>query len=195
MPIPWLRILNAVIGASDLARVLRGRSASEEQLAVGARSSGPLEARLAGVVVAALKEAFDRDHQRMELEREQIEADRLRAERALRLELVRRSADQEIGRQRLLGGAALVGWLATLFLVTSLPEASAAARVAVGAGWLLLLAAIGASFSAQSKVAQWAARLAEDTSAATLPSGAEPASAALWLMVAGLAAIGVGVLL
>jgi hypothetical protein len=88
-----------------------------------------------------------------------------------------------------------VGWLATLFLVTSLPEASAAARVAVGAGWLLLLAAVGASFSAQSKVAQWAARLAEDTSGANLPSGAEPASAALWLMVAGLAAIGVGVLL
>ena len=40
---------------------------------------GALEARLAGVVVAALKEAFDRDSRRLELERDQLAAERLRA--------------------------------------------------------------------------------------------------------------------
>ena len=44
---------------------------------------GALETRLAGVVVAALKEAFDRDKARMDLERETLEAERARAERAL----------------------------------------------------------------------------------------------------------------
>ena len=34
---------------------------------------GQLETRLAGVVVAALKEAFDRDRVRMDLERAQME--------------------------------------------------------------------------------------------------------------------------
>ena len=36
---------------------------------------------MAGVLVAALKEAFDRDSARLELERIQIEAERRRAER------------------------------------------------------------------------------------------------------------------
>ena len=35
---------------------------------------GQLETRLAGVVVAALKEAFDRDRARMDLERTQMDA-------------------------------------------------------------------------------------------------------------------------
>ena len=65
-----------------------------EQLAVSERG-GPLEVRLAGVVVAALKEAFDRDHQRLELEREQIEAERMRAERLLRIELARQAGNRE----------------------------------------------------------------------------------------------------
>ena len=80
------------------------------------RAPGGLEARLAGVVVAALKEAFDRDTRRLELEREQLDAERERAERALRLELQRQAADREIGRLRLLAGVAVAGWLGTLLL-------------------------------------------------------------------------------
>src|SRR6185436_9870926 len=75
------------------------------------RALGNLEARLAGVVVAALKEAFDRDNRRLDLEREQAQAERLRAERALRLELARQAVDREIGRLRLTAGVAVACWL------------------------------------------------------------------------------------
>src|SRR5437660_8101673 len=114
MPMPWLRILDVVIGVTDLARSRRiGRpaeSADDQALAASAnnpRALGHLEARLAGVVVAALKEAFDRDNRRLDLEREQAEAERVRAARLLRLELVRQAVDREIGRLRLTAGVAV----------------------------------------------------------------------------------------
>ena len=82
----------------NFARSRKIRQTSQERRPVAAargrrpRRPGGLEARLAGVVVAALKEAFDRDTQRLELEREQLDAERQRAERALRLELRRQAA-------------------------------------------------------------------------------------------------------
>src|SRR5438067_13197712 len=118
MAVPWLRLLDMLIGATDLAR--GGRSTrtpaeAESQLAAGSRAFGHLETRLAGVVVAALKEAFDRDTRRLELEREQVEAERARADRALRLELLRQAGEREIGRLRLIAGVAVASWLGTLF--------------------------------------------------------------------------------
>src|SRR5713101_6370141 len=101
MPMPWLQILDAVIGITDLARTRKIRKLSQEStepvpapLEPSGRAGaiGGLETRLAGVVVAALKEAFDRDTRRLDLEREQMAAERLRAERALRLELRRQAA-------------------------------------------------------------------------------------------------------
>jgi len=65
MPIPWLGIIDAVIGVTALARG-RKSPASEQQLE--RRNIGGLETRLASVVVAALQEAFDRDTRRLELE-------------------------------------------------------------------------------------------------------------------------------
>jgi len=133
MAVPWLRVLNAVLGINEIARVVKGRSAAAaaaddpDQLAVSGRG-GPLEARLAGVVVAALKEAFDRDHQRLELEREQIEAERARTERLLRIELARQAGNQEIGRLRLLAGVAIASWLGTLFFSARLVGGASAGR-------------------------------------------------------------------
>ena len=69
------------------------------------------------MVVSALKEAFDRDHQRLELERQRLEEERERAERLLRLEWLRQAGEREIARLRVLAGVALAGWLGTLFLV------------------------------------------------------------------------------
>lgn len=194
MAVPWLRILNAVIGVSDLARVVKGRSAGAtadpDQLAVGARG-GALETRLAGVVVAALKEAFDRDHQRLELEREQMAAERQRAERMLRIELARQAGDQEIGRLRLLAGVAIASWLGTLFFGARLVGGEAAARVALGGGWLLLLAALAASFVGQAAVTRGLIRADAGDSVSPGTAGA----LAPWLLVSGLAVIGLGVLL
>src|SRR5678809_270454 len=60
--------------------------------------AGEIEARLTNVLVAALKEAFDRDHARLDLERAHLEEQRRRAEEAARLELRRQTADREIAR-------------------------------------------------------------------------------------------------
>src|SRR5207247_1127443 len=113
MPVPWLRILDIVIGFTDLARSRKiGQAAQQREQAEaqpqsleatgrggvpgGPGGPGGLEARLAGVVVAALKEAFDRDTRRLELERAELEAERERADRALRLELRRQAGDRAL---------------------------------------------------------------------------------------------------
>src|SRR5437660_12672222 len=135
MAVPWLRILDTLIGVTDLARSRRMRSMASEnetlQQADPGRALGGLETRLAGVVVAALKEAFDRDTRRLELEREQLEAERARVEQGLRLELLRQAGEREIGRLRLVAAIAVASWLGTLLLSTRLMGAGVAAKVAV----------------------------------------------------------------
>src|SRR5690348_340955 len=166
MGVPWLRMLDMLIGVTDLARGGRSRASVEaeppsQQLAPGSRALGHLETRLAGVVVAALKEAFDRDTRRLELEREQVEAERARAERALRLELLRQTGEREIGRLRLIAAVAVVSWLGTLFFAARIGAGGAAAKFTVGAGWLLLIAALAAAFVGQSRVAHMLDRMDE----------------------------------
>ncbi len=185
MAIPWLRLMDAALGMTDIARRVTRRD-EPQQLAPGA--TGPLEARLAGVVVAALKEAFDRDSRRLELERDQLEGERARAERALQLELRRQAGDREIGRLRLVAGVAVASWLATLFFSTELLNGVPAARAALGVGWVLLLAAAGVAFSAQATVAH---RLQGEGEISSGPAGA----LAPWLIISGLGLIGLAVLI
>jgi hypothetical protein len=201
MAIPWLRVIETFLGLRDFTRGIRRSSRDEEagsSLRVGsdAVAGGPLERRLAGVVVAALKEAFDRDNRRLELERDQLEAERQRAERALRLEMLRQAGEREIGRLRLIAGVAAASWLGTLFFTVRLTGASTGARVSLGLGWLLLLAALAAAFSAQSAAARLLARAADSTGASQdVVSSGLAGSLAPWLIVAGLGAIGIGVLI
>jgi hypothetical protein len=139
--------------------------------------------------VAALKEAFDRDHARLELERAQLEEQRRRAEDAQRVELRRQAADREIGRLRLLAATALVGWIASvLLLVTRLGTASPSSRGVLAASWLLLLGALGAAFTAQGKLSAY-----EPGGDAPVDAGAGGA-AALWLLLAGLALAAISLL-
>jgi hypothetical protein len=204
MPVPWLQIFDAVMGVANFAKSRRATTQTEEQyqqqqMEAASRQPGGLEARMAGVVVAALKEAFDRDTRRLELEREQLAAERERADRALRMELQRQAADREIGRLRLLAAVAVAGWLVTLLLAAwpgSRLVATAGARVALGTGWLLLSAALAASFTAQGQVATAMAGAVLPGSA---PSGAVSSgaagAAAPWLIMGGLALVGVAALL
>src|SRR5438445_7054995 len=152
MAVPWLQIIDAALGVANFARGRGAPAAVEEpvQLEPGGRALGGLEHRLAGVVVAALKEAFDRDTRRLELEREQLAAERERAERTLRLELQREAGDREIGRLRLLAGVAVASWIGTLFFSSRLMAGGVGARVMLGGGWLLILAAFALAFTAQS---------------------------------------------
>jgi hypothetical protein len=198
MALPWLRILDAVIGVTDLARSRKIRTMADErqQLEAAGRVPGALETRLAGVVVAALKEAFDRDTHRLQLEREQAAAERERTERLLRLELQRQAADREIGRLRLLAGIAVASWIGTLAFSSRLIGADVAARAMLGGGWLMLLAALAAAFSAHSKVVDALAAAARDEDAfpGRQPSTGAAGALAMWLIVGGLALIGVAVL-
>ena len=192
------RAFDALLAFTDAARQLRGGRPERERppdtslatSSVANTLGGQLETRLTNVVVAALKEAFDRDHARLELERAQLEEQRRRAEEAMRLELRRQAADRELGRLRLLAATALIGWLASvLVLGTRAVDASLLARVALGGGWLLLLGALGAAFSAQGRIGAY------------VPEGKTPldagpgAAAALWLLVCGLALTATSLLL
>ena len=183
------RAYDAVIAFRDAARRFKDSAPSKpetslSQTAAAQGLAGQIESRLTNVVVAALKEAFDRDHARLELERAQIEEERRRAEEALRLELRRQTVDREIGRLRLLAGTALVGWIASI-AVLLVHDASVPSRVLLGAGWLLLLGSLGAAFTAQGRV---------NAEQIDKPQGADAGALPLWLLIAGLAATAISLL-
>jgi len=196
MPLPWLQLIDAGLGLANFARGRKSAAAAGEplsQLEAAGRVPGGLETRLAGVVVAALKEAFERDARRIEFERELADEARQRAERALQLELLRQAGDREIGRMRLLAGVAGAAWVGTLFLSARL-LGGAGARVALGAGWLLLLGAVAAAFVAQSRVAAAVDALSAGDDRRPIRSGASGAFA-LWLMIGGLVSVAIAALL
>jgi hypothetical protein len=148
----WLRVLDTVSGLARLGVGARGGSA--EELDRSAAGGGSLEARLAGVVVAALKEAFDRDRARMDLEREQVESERKRAEQALQAELRRQAAERALGQLRLMAIMALGTWMLSAALAVWLPGLRAGLpRLMLGAGWLCALAALGCALAGWQKAA------------------------------------------
>ena len=200
MPLPWLGLIDTMLDVANLALSKKSRRGTEEaeSSAVANRPGGQLEARMTGVIVAALKEAFDRDANRLELEREQAERERLRAERMLKLELLRQAGDREIGRLRLMAAVAIGSWIGTLFFSARLIGGPTGARVMLGAGWLLLLVALSLSFSAQGRVGRALARIDEALAVTArhdeLTAGAAGALVP-WLIVIGLGVIGLAVLL
>ena len=184
------RAFDAVVALGDAVRRLRTGTPPDTRLTPpGSDQAGHVEARLTNVVVAALKEAFDRDHARLELERDQLHDQRRRAEEALRLELGRQAVERELARLRLLAGAAMLGWIVSVLLLAArLGEVSSTSRAALGAGWLLLLGALGSAFTAQ-----------RDIGSSLTDGGRGPdtpwAGASLWLLVGGLALATVSLLL
>ena len=197
MPVPWLQLIDAALGVANFARGRKAAQADtpQDQLQAASRAPGGLEARMAGVVVAALKEAFDRDTRRLDLEREQLAAERERAERALQLELQRQAADREIGRLRLIAGAAGAAWLGSLLLLSRVAGTGPGPRITIGFGWLLLFGAIAASFTAQSRVASFADGLLGKDDDRRAGRSTESGTAALWLMMGGLILVGIAALL
>jgi hypothetical protein len=193
MPDRWLRIFDAALDAADLARRFLPRAPTTEATEPSPSALGPVEQQLAGVVVAALREVFDRDSRRLELEREHVEAERQRAERLLELELFRQAGDREIGRLRLIAGVAFATWAGSLLLLARLGGGHLAARVTLGVGWTFLLGALAAAFLGQSRVSTELGRLHVATRRPpTLLSGVSGA-VALWLVVVGLMLVGAAV--
>jgi hypothetical protein len=197
MPIPWLGVIDTLLDLSSLALSKRTRRpAADDALTTSAGGAlGHLETRLTGVVVAALKEAFDRDAKRLELEREQLERERARAERLLKLDLLRQAGDREIGRLRMMAGVAVGSWIGTLLFASQLLEGSLSARVMLGAGWVLLLGAMSLSFAAQARVSRVLATIDAPAARADDITAGPAGAVAPWLIVCGLAVIGFAALL
>jgi hypothetical protein len=185
----WMRVIDTVSGLAQATGKLRSRQAPAAGVPAGEdapQTGGTLEARMAGVVVAALKEAFDRDRARMDLERSQADAERRRAEEALAAELKRQAGDRALGQLRVLAVMAIVAWMLSAVLAAWLPGMRAGLpRALLGAGWFLAFATLGCAFAGYQRISAWSAAA---TPAYDVPqSGA--ASLAPWALLLGLVAI------
>jgi hypothetical protein len=192
----WLKVLDTVSGlAAAAGRFRRGMESDSEQPASGGGGgglAGPIEARLAGVVVAALQEAFDRDRARMDLERSQVEAERRRAEEALAAELRRQAAERALGQFRMIAVMAMAVWMLSAALAAWVPGMrSGAALVLLGLGWLSAFGSLGAAFAGWQHVSMWSAD-ARNAAAQGAPHRAS--AAAPWLLLAALALTGAALL-
>jgi len=203
----WIKVLDTVANfAPVVVQFFSGRNAPPSgqspaepgiPASLDIRSSGGLadvrglEARLAGVVVAALKEAFDRDKARMDLERETIEAERSRAERALQAELRRQAADRQLVQLRLLAVFAGILFLVSGVLaawVTGMRTGLSSAMLT--AGWALALGVLGCVFAGWQQVTVWA------SAPEPPPAGSSTlVILAPWLMLGALAAVAASLLL
>jgi hypothetical protein len=184
------KVFDTAVALGNMASRIKGSSGTQATAPTGGLEPQPpasgvrgyLETRLTNVLVAALKEAFDRDHARLELERAELDEQRRRADRALQVELWRQAADRELGRLKLLAGTALAGWVAAVaLLVARLDAASVGSRAVMATAWVLLLGALGTAFTAQGRINNFSA------DAAGPPDAGTHGVAALWLLVAGLA--------
>ncbi len=189
-----MRAFDAIMMFRDAAKSFKGEPPPSTSMAKPepppAPALGQLEATLTNVVVAALKEAFDRDHARLELERTQLEEQRRRADEALRMEVRRQAAERELSRLRLLGGTALVGWIASVVaLGARLGAVSTPGRVALAVGWAFLLGALGTAFSAQGRIS------ADMTESSRPLEAGRAAAASVWLLMAGLGAVALSLLI
>jgi hypothetical protein len=187
----WMRVIDTVSGLAQMSGKLRPKAAPEGGMpTVQEAGAGRLETHLAGVVVAALKEAFDRDRTRMDLERAQIEAERRRAEEALATELRRQTTERALGQLRLIAVMAVAAWMLSAALAVWLPGMrSGFPRALLGTGWMLAFVALGCTFASWQHIAAWTVGAAGTTSGSDSPASAA-ASAAPWTLLLALAAIG-----
>jgi hypothetical protein len=187
----WLQVLDTLGGLAQLSgRWRRPAGTTEGSPGLTGGPFGQLEARLAGVVVAALKEAFDRDRARMDLEREHLEAERARAEAALEAEVRRQAAERALGQLRLIAVMALATWMLSAALGVWLPGMrQGLPRVLMGIGWAQAIAALGCAFVAWQHVSAWSA----DMRGAASPRHTA-AAAAPWLLLGSMAFAGAALL-
>ena len=183
MAVPWNKVFDTVSGLAQLSGTFR-RPASGGSPESSSSPLAPLEARLAGVVVAALHEAFDRDRVRMDMEREQVEAEQRRAAEALAAELRRQAGERALGQLRMFAVFAIAAWMMSAVLAAWLPGMrDGLPRVLLGTGWLLVFASLGCAFAGWQRLSDWTS---SPGSAASVPQGGAAASAP-WLLLAALA--------
>lgn len=195
-----MRVIDAVGGLAQLS----GRTRKPDAAAPAAEGESPggplaqLETRLAGVLVAALKEAFDRDRARLDLERSHLEAEQARAAAALRAELSRQAIERALGQIRLVAIAAVAVWMLSAVLSAAVPGMRAgASRILLGASWTCAIAALGCMLSAWQRVSGFSDESDERTmgsSTATFPGAGIAAQAGSWLLLGAIALSGASLL-
>jgi hypothetical protein len=187
MPIPWLRLFDTVLYVFDITRPGARRPASREE---GIVKDPPARG---GWIVERLVE---REQKRIEFERERMEVERARADRTLKLDLLRHAGDREIGRLRLTAGIAVTGLIGALLFWAQLVAAAFTAigtRLLLGSAWTLLVAALALSFAGQKNVAGALARIDEANSMGSVTAGTA-GKLAPWLLIGGLALFGIAAL-
>ena len=180
-------MFDTVTGGPDVGEA--AAKSAPRRRAVHADAGSANSKRPAGVVVAALKEAFDRDRSRLDLERVHVESERRRAEEALAAELRRQATDRALGQLRLIAVMAIAAWMLSAALAVWLPGMrSGIPRALLGTGWALAFGALGCTFVSWQHISAWTAG-AGATSGPDSP-GTAAASAAPWTLLLALAAIG-----
>lgn len=196
MAVPWMKVLDTVGSLVQLSTRFRRDAAGDT--AVGApgapgTSGGPLEARLAGVVVAALQEAFDRDRARMDMERSQVEAEQRRAAEALAAELRRQMSERALSQLRMITIIAVAAWMLSAALAVWLPDMrNLLPRTLLGGGWAIGFIAIGCAFAGWQAISEWTGNLG--AAAAGGPPRSAAAAAAPMLVLLSLALIAASIL-
>ena len=169
--VTWLRALNAVGTVAEATRFFRSSGQAADQPPAPSESAGgSLETRLANVVVAALREAFDRDRARFDLERDLHEAEEARMAQALRLEWLRQTVAQALTQTQHLEVLSIVVWIASVVAAGWLSPLGPAAKAFLWVGWVGLSAAIAAAFITHQHLAAWLARGAIVTDTASAPT-------------------------
>lgn len=196
MAVPWTKVFDTVGTLAQLSGTFRRPAAADPGAPPGSQPPGgplaPLEARLAGVVVAALHEAFDRDRVRMDMERAQVEAEQLRAAEALAAELRRQAAERVLGQLRLLTVLSIGIWMISAILAAWLPGMRAGLpRLLLGAGWAMAFASLGCAFAGWQRMSDWTG--SPGAAPANAPQGG-PAAAAPWLLLTALALVAASLL-
>ena len=191
-----MRLIDAVGGLAQLSgRSRKGDAISPRDADASGGPLAQLETRLAGVLVAALKEAFDRDRARLDLERSHLEAEQARAEAALHAELRRQAADRALAQIRLIAVASIAVWVLSAGLSAALPGMRAgASRVLLGAGWLCAIAALGCMFSSWQRVCAVSDGLAAQPSTAAHPGAGIALQTGSWLLLGAIALSGASLL-
>ncbi len=178
--VTWLRALNAVGTVADATRMFRGRGAVDSSPAP-VDDTGALETRLANVVVAALREAFDRDRTRLDLERDFHRAEQLRNERALRLEWLRQTGTHALDQTRHLVVLSVVVWIASAAAAGWLAPLGEVSKWCLGLGWVTLGAAVAAAFLTHQHLTTWLAQRATDLDTPPELPGMPKFTAQTWL--------------
>ena len=190
------RALNALGTVAEATKYFRGSGPPPDQSPAKTEPAEPLETRLASVLVAALREAFDRDRARFDLERDFHENEVARKESALRLEWIRQTGTRAVTHARNVALLSSGVWVASVAAAGWLAPLALSAKVTLGLGWVGLFAAIAAAFVAHQQLTGWLAHgvpssspeTTAQSSAAPLDLPSFPAQRALpWLFLAGFA--------